>query len=100
MRLMQGEVDKEKGDAEWQREREEARRRDEEKTEKNRKRREKRNAAKKKSNDKKGGGANGNNGGDKGEGMAVDEPGTEAQNAGADGVAVVAETPGVIIHED
>lgn len=105
LRLMQSEVDREKGDEEWEMEREETRRRDEEKTEKNRKRREKRNAAKKKSNGKKGGGAgangNGDNGdnGDKGDGMAVDEIGLDA-HAGAHGVGIVEETPGVIIHDD
>ena len=103
LRLMQSEVDREKGDEEWEKEREETRRRDEEKTEKNRKRREKRNAAKKKSNGKKGGagvGANGNGDGDNGgEGMAVEETGVDA-HAGAHGVGVVEERPGVIIHED
>lgn len=96
---MQSEVDREKGDEEWEIEREETRRRDEEKTEKNRKRREKRNAAKKKSNGKKAGaGANGN-GDEKVDRMAVDETGVDA-HAGAHGVGIVEETPGVIIHDD
>lgn len=101
LRLMQDEVDREKGEDEWQRSREETRRKDEEKTEKNRRRRDKRRAAKK-----------GNNGGGKGEeGMAVDSegpgkkaPGEEGADGGHAGAAVgpdqSAETPGVVIHED
>ena len=97
LRLMQSEVDKEKGDDEWVREREETRKKDDEKTEKNRKRREKRNAAKKKKDDKGGAGV----GSAKASGrMAVDaDPGVH--NAANDGgVPPAEETPGVIIHDD
>lgn len=100
LRLMEGEVRREKGDEEWEREREEVRVRDEEKTGKNRKRREKRNAAKKRSNDKRGA-ANENGAG--GDGMAVGEistaTGTQDADQGADR-APVEEAPGVIIHDD
>lgn len=102
LRLMEGEVRREKGDEEWEREREEMRARDDEKTGKNRKRREKRNAAKKRSNDKRGA-ANGNGAGAGGDGMAVDETSTTmgalSADQGADG-APVEEAPGVIIHDD
>lgn len=96
-RLMQSEVDKEKGDAEWEREREEARRKDEEKTDKNRRRREKKKAAR--GNNKKGSGANGGK-------MDIDTVSTgnglaaPDQETGNAGVEPVAETPGVIIHEE
>lgn len=101
---MEGEVEKEKGDEEWTKSREEARRKDEEKTDKNRKRREKRNAAKKKSNEKNGsGGGNNNNNNNKSEGMAVDggahTTGEVHNAAAADGVPQ-SEEAGVIIHED
>lgn len=105
LRLMQSEVDQEKGDAEWMREREETRKKDEEKTEKNRKRRDKRNAAKKKKDEKNG---NGNPGvvsastAAKGEDkMAVDAGSGVHNGAGDMGVAQAEEThPGVIIHDD
>ena len=104
IRLMEGEVEKEKGDEEWTKSREEAQRKDEEKTDKNRKRREKRNAAKKKSNEKNGsGGGNNNNNNNKSEGMAVDGGGHttgEVHNAAAADGVPQSEEAGVIIHED
>lgn len=103
LRMMQSEVDKEKGDEEWQKEQAETKRKDDEKTEKNRRRREKKKAAR----GKKGG---------------VDEPkapGTavavdknvgmkgprasglpDGQDTAADGQQQYEEVPGVIIHED
>lgn len=45
LRLMQSEVDKEKNDAEWEKDREATKKKDEEKTDKNRRRREKKRAA-------------------------------------------------------
>lgn len=97
LRLMQSEVDKEKGDDEWVREREETRKKDDEKTEKNRKRREKRNAAKKKKDDRDGAGVGSVKASNR---MAVDaDPGVH--NAANDGgVPPAEETPGVIIHDD
>ncbi|KAH8424122.1 uncharacterized protein LDX57_001876 [Aspergillus melleus] len=94
LRLMQGEVDKEKEDEEWDRQREETRRKDEEKTEKNRRRREK------KKNAKKGGN------GDKAKGentMATDSTGGAASGDGEGTTGETAqaeETPGLIIHDD
>ena len=103
LRLMQSEVDKEKGDEEWKQEMEETRKKDDEKTEKNRKRREKRNVAKKKKDGKGGSAGNGGvgawgaRGGDR---MAVDA-GPGVHNAANDGAVPQAEeTPGVIIHDD
>ncbi|KAJ5135563.1 Protein of unknown function DUF1168 [Penicillium bovifimosum] len=101
LRLMQEEVDQEKNNAQWEKEREEARRRDAEKTEKNRKRREK-----KKSKGKKGGG--GGNGGepmDTAPTKDVPAPGSmvpaEANDGDAtDGPVAVQEVPGVIIHDE
>lgn len=98
LRLMQSEVDKEKGDAEWEKQRDEARRKDEEKTEKNRRRREKKRAAR--SGNKKEGG----NGG-----MDVDRPSVKGplppsrdMDHTADGGEghPSAEVPGVIIHDE
>ncbi|KAJ5576874.1 hypothetical protein N7535_003800 [Penicillium sp. DV-2018c] len=98
LRLMQEEVDQEKNNAMWEKEREEARRRDAEKTEKNRKRREK-----KKNKGKKGG-----NGGDARETAPtknVAAPGSMVPAEGNDGDATdgpvaVQEVPGVIIHDE
>jgi hypothetical protein len=98
LRLMQEEVDQEKNNAMWEKEREEARRRDAEKTEKNRKRREK-----KKNKGKKGG-----NGGDARETAPtknVAAPGSMGPAEGNDGDATdgpvaVQEVPGVIIHDE
>lgn len=100
LRLMQAEVDKEKEDVEWTKQREEARRRDEEKTEKNRRRREKKRAARGK-----------NGGAGKGpasaETMEVDKgtsgkgpagPTGYGEAVGADGQPQ--EEVGVIIHEE
>ena len=102
LRLMQSEVDKEKGDAEWEKQRDEARRKDEEKTEKNRRKRDKRKAAKK-----------GNARQPKTEGMVIDSEGptkkgpeqkpdgTNGEHPGeASGHDQIDETPGVIIHDD
>ena len=98
LRLMQSEVDKEKGDAEWEKQREEARRKDEEKTEKNRRRREKKRAA------RNGGKKDGGNGG-----MDVDRPSVKGPlppsrdlDHAADGGEghPSAEVPGVIIHDE
>jgi hypothetical protein len=96
LRLMQSEVDQEKDNARWEKEREEAKRRDEEKTDKNRRRREKKKNAR----------------GKKGEKMDVDAgsvkaaaaPGTmvadgDKNGPGADGQPAQ-EVPGVIFHDD
>lgn len=93
---MQNEVDREKAQDEWQRERDETRRKDEEKTEKNRRRRDKRRAAKK------------NNVGKPAEPATAPDvsaggPGKDATEGGEDSQGVVdqsAEMPGVVIHED
>ncbi|PLN85738.1 DUF1168 domain protein [Aspergillus taichungensis] len=103
LRLMQGEVDKEKGDEEWERKQEEIRRKDEEKTEKNRKRRGKKNAARKNKKGPNGQGA---------DASMADQPANVAsgpalggsvdgvQDTGSEGVDRSVETPGVIIHDD
>ncbi|KAJ5577683.1 uncharacterized protein N7459_006647 [Penicillium hispanicum] len=102
LRLMQSEVDKEKDDANWEKQREEAKRKDDEKTEKNRRRREKKKAAR------------GNNKNASGGKMDVDQPSSLAKgpqapgatniHSGADADADAAvhqvEVPGVIIHEE
>jgi hypothetical protein len=98
LRLMQEEVDQEKNNASWEKEREEAKRRDAEKTEKNRKRREK-----KKSKGKKGG--NGGDPMDTAPTKSVAAPGSmvpaEAKDGdAADGQVAVQEVPGVIIHDE
>lgn len=95
LRLMQSEVDREKNDESWEKEREEARRKDEEKTEKNRRRREKRKNVK----GKKGGAAQ------KDAAPAVTGLAAPNMDNGADGLkgaegAVSQEVPGVIIHDD
>lgn len=98
---MQTEVDKEKEDADWAKQREEARRKDEEKTEKNRRRREKKRAARGKN-----GGAG--KGAAPAETMDVDKGSSGKGPAGPtrDGDAVDAdgqpqqEEVGVIIHEE
>ncbi|KAJ5390412.1 uncharacterized protein N7496_001480 [Penicillium cataractarum] len=99
LRLMQSEVDREKGDAEWEKQREETKRKDEEKTEKNRRRREKKRAAR--SGNKKADGGNG--------AMDVDRPSMKGllppnrdMDQSADGVEGYpsAEVPGVIIHDE
>ena len=101
LRLMQAEVDKEKNDEEWEKEREAAKRRDDEKTEKNRRRREKKRAARGKQKDsgEKSGGEN----------MEVERTSAVAEssqasalenNQSGDVEAYHAEVPGVIIHED
>lgn len=99
LRLMQDEVDQEKAQDEWQREREETRRKDEERTEKNRKRRDKRRAAKKNNPGKPGepGALPELSGGGSGKGTGVEG---EGQGGSANGVDQSAEMPGVIIHED
>jgi len=102
LRMMQSEVDKEKGDEEWEKERAETKRKDDEKTEKNRRRREKKKAAR------------GKKGVDEpkapGTAVAVDKnagmkgprvPGLpNEQDGAADGQQQYEEVPGVIIHED
>lgn len=98
LRLMQSEVDQEKGDVEWVREREETMKKDEEKTEKNRKRRDKRNAAKKKKDDK--GGSAGVGAARAEDRMAVDADSGVHNGASDMGVAQAEETQGVIIHDD
>ncbi|KAJ5293728.1 hypothetical protein N7508_008549 [Penicillium antarcticum] len=94
LRMMQSEVDKEKDNESWEKEREEAKRKDDEKTEKNRRRREKRKNVK----GKKGGAAQ------KGDsavtGLAAPDMDTSADGIkGAEG-AVSQEVAGVIIHDD
>ncbi|KAL4897279.1 hypothetical protein BDV59DRAFT_87184 [Aspergillus ambiguus] len=101
LRMMQSEVDQEKANKDWEKEREDVRRRDEEKTEKNRKRREKRNAAKKNKN------KNASN--KAADAMAIDakkEPITANGHHG-DGECPEggvpeqsSEAPGLIIHDD
>ncbi|KAJ5105937.1 hypothetical protein NUU61_003284 [Penicillium alfredii] len=115
LRLMEAEVDREKGNSSWEKEREDAKRKDDEKTDKNRRKREKRRAAKG-NNAKKGGAAAG--GGDANakadKAMDVDPassgkggnaPGRgdnakkdQDQSAAADGETQ--EVPGVIIHDE
>lgn len=100
LRMMQSEVDREKDDEDWDKEREETKRKDDEKTEKNRRRRDKKKAAR---GNKKDGGAKNAAGKmdiDKvsaGQGLAA--PDLNSANAGAEQVPHV-EVPGVIIHED
>ncbi|KAJ5749225.1 uncharacterized protein N7511_010921 [Penicillium nucicola] len=96
LRMMQSEVDKEKDNESWEKEREEAKRKDDEKTEKNRRRREKRKNVK----GKKGGGAV-----QKDTVPAVTGLAAPSKQIGVDGVtgaegAVTQEVPGVIIHDD
>lgn len=102
LKMMQSEVDKEKGDAEWEKQREEARRKDEEKTEKNRRRREKKRAARS-GGKKDSGGGNGNGG------MEVDRtsfkgplpPNRDMDQTVDDGEGHPStEVPGVIIHDE
>lgn len=103
LRLMQAEVDREKGDAEWEKQREEVRRKDEEKTEKNRRRREKKRATRGKNGGKNGAGK----GVASAETMEVDK-GSSAEGQAAPtqdgGSADVDGQPqqevGVIIHEE
>ncbi|CAI7627629.1 unnamed protein product [Penicillium glandicola] len=95
LRLMQSEVDNEKSNETWEKERAEAKRKDDEKTEKNRRRREK----KKNARGKKGG----QNDMAPVNGPAV--PGSmvtmEDRDGGAvDGEVAQQEVPGVIFHED
>lgn len=100
LRMMQSEVDKEKDDEEWDKERLETKRKDDEKTEKNRRRRDKKKAAR---GNKKDGGAKGVEAKmdiDKvsaGQGLAAPVP--DSAHAGGEQVPHV-EVPGVIIHED
>ncbi|KAJ5818560.1 hypothetical protein N7474_004151 [Penicillium riverlandense] len=105
LRMMQAETDKEKGDEEWEKMREETRMKDDEKTEKNRRRREKKRAA------KGGKGGNGNNKRDAGgnlkgqKTMDVDKKVLERKDEDdtteqVGGPAPQEEAPGVIIHED
>jgi hypothetical protein len=97
LRLMQSEVDNEKDNADWEKQREEAKRKDDEKTEKNRKRREKKRNAR------------GKKGGGKDTTMEVDKPSTTKgpsvpsrvnQEASAEGQASYEDAPGVIIHDE
>ncbi|EKV16418.1 hypothetical protein PDIG_20940 [Penicillium digitatum PHI26] len=98
LRMMQSEVDAEKNNEIWEKEREERKRKDDEKTEKNRRRREK----KKNARGKKGSG-------DQNENAHVESsaiPGSMAtmeddQDGGAlDGQVAQQEVPGVIIHDE
>ncbi|KAL2834930.1 hypothetical protein BDW59DRAFT_155750 [Aspergillus cavernicola] len=97
LRVMQEEVDREKGESEWARNMEETRRKDEEKTEKNRKRREKRNKAK--AGKKKGGSGDSGKGEEDGMDFMKDMRDATNGSGGAEAEPSV-ETPGVIIHED
>jgi hypothetical protein len=103
--MMQAETDKEKGDAEWEKMREETRMKDDGKTEKNRRRREKKRAA------KGGKGGNGSHKRDAGgnlkgqKSIDVDKKGLETKDEDdateqIEGAAPQEEVPGVIIHED
>lgn len=102
LRMMQSEVDKEKHDEEWEKEREDAKRKDDEKTEKNRRRREKKKAARgnKKGQEPKAPGTVTEV--DKSSGMKG--PRVIHQQQGQDGTIEgqpqYEEVPGVIIHED
>ncbi|KGO70593.1 Protein of unknown function DUF1168 [Penicillium italicum] len=97
LRMMQSEVDAEKNNETWEKEREEKKRKDDEKTEKNRRRREK----KKNARGKKGGG-------DQNDNAPVESsaaPGSmvtmEDQDGGAvDGPVAQQEVPGVIFHDE
>lgn len=102
LRMMQSEIDKEKGDEEWYKEREDTKRKDDEKTDKNRRRREKKKAAR----GKKMGGSEAKA---PGTAMEVDKnvamkgpraPGQQDTAGTADGQPQYVEVPGVIIHED
>lgn len=101
LRLMQAEVDKEKVDKDWEKEREETRKKDDEKTEKNRRRREKKRAAR---GNKKDAGAN--SAGSAGR-MDVDKPSVKGMtdpgpsgDSKVDGQVSYEEVPGVIIHDE
>lgn len=101
LRLMQAEVDKEKVDKDWEKEREETRKKDDEKTEKNRRRREKKRAAR---GNKKDAGAHG--AGSAGR-MDVDKPSVKGMAAlgpsgdsKVEGQVSYEEVPGVIIHDE
>lgn len=105
LRVMQAEVDKEKEDADWERQREEARRKDEEKTEKNRRRREKKRAVRGKNGGKNGGAGKGVSAAetmevDKGSsGKGVAAPTQDGGTVDVDGQPQQEEI-GVIIHEE
>lgn len=90
LRLMEGEVTKEKEDKEWEKQREETRKKDEEKTEKNRRRREKKKNARKGGNGDKAKGA---------DAMVTESTGAAASGATGEG-GQVEEMPGLIIHDD
>ncbi|KAJ5815965.1 hypothetical protein N7447_008198 [Penicillium robsamsonii] len=97
LRLMQSEVDNEKSDEAWEKEREETKRKDNEKTEKNRRRREK----KKNARGKKGGGDQN----DVAPVKSAAAPGSmvtmEDRDGGAtDGQVGEQEVPGVIFHDE
>lgn len=99
LRLMQSEVDKEKFDADWEKQREEAKRKDDEKTEKNRRRRDKKKAARGNKKDANGKGVAAKMDIDTfsaGQGLAAPDP--IPANAGEQ--VQHAEVPGVIIHEE
>ncbi|CAG7918049.1 unnamed protein product [Penicillium olsonii] len=96
LRMMQSEVDQEKDNASWEKERAEAKRKDDEKTDKNRRRREKKRNARGKKGDKMDAAP-----------TAGPAPGTmvsaEGENGAAPGAAdgqPAQEVPGVIIHDD
>ncbi|KAJ5155886.1 hypothetical protein N7492_008689 [Penicillium capsulatum] len=99
LRLMQSEVDKEKNDEEWEKERQEAKRKDDEKTEKNRRRRDKKKAARgKKDGGAKAGGKMDIDKVSAGQGLAA--PHLNSADGGDEQPQYAAEVPGVIIHED
>ncbi|KAJ5211216.1 hypothetical protein N7491_011036 [Penicillium cf. griseofulvum] len=96
LRLMQSEVENEKSDEAWEKEREEAKRKDDEKTEKNRRRREKKRNAR----GKKGGDQN-----DVAPAPGSAAPGTmvtmeDQDGDAAEGQVPQQEVPGVIIHDE
>ncbi|KAF3386740.1 PRKR-interacting protein 1 [Penicillium rolfsii] len=104
LKMMQSEVEKEKGDAEWIKQREEARRKDEEKTEKNRRRREKKRAARSGGKKEGGNGSGNGNGGMDVDGTSFKGPMPSNRDMeqivdGGEGHPSV-EVPGVIIHDE
>ncbi|KAJ5988950.1 hypothetical protein N7481_004160 [Penicillium waksmanii] len=103
LRLMQSEVDKDQGDKDWEKEREDTKRKDDEKTEKNRRRREKKKAArgnKKGPEEAKAPGTVTEVGG-KGGMKGPRAPGQQqGQDGTTDGQPQYEEVPGVIIHDE
>ena len=100
LRLMQLEVDKEKGDAEWAKQRDEAKRKDDEKTEKNRRRREKKKAARGNNKDASGGMMDLDKASSAPRPREYGPRNGQSADADADASLPIVEVPGVIIHED